>query len=79
MAVDPSVVAARVAGVSYGFLLFDDTGSEWKRDGEQVYDPAHAQPLHPQPPIEAGLRSIPYGLPRRRGQGAACRADRIAR
>ncbi len=35
VAVDPSVVAARIAGVSYGFLLFDDTGSEWKRDGEK--------------------------------------------
>jgi hypothetical protein len=34
VAVDPSVVAARVAGVSHGFLLFDDTGSEWTRDGE---------------------------------------------
>jgi len=29
------VLAARVAGVSKGFLLFDDTGSEWKRDGEK--------------------------------------------
>ncbi len=35
VAVDPSVVAARVAGISYGFLLFDDTGSEWTRNGEQ--------------------------------------------
>ncbi|HTU20934.1 MAG TPA: GDSL-type esterase/lipase family protein [Gemmataceae bacterium] len=35
VAVDPAVVAARVAGVSYGFLLFDDTGSEWTRQGEQ--------------------------------------------
>jgi lysophospholipase L1-like esterase len=35
VAVDPSVVAARVAGISHGFLLFDDTGSEWTRQGEQ--------------------------------------------
>ena len=35
VAVDPSIVAARVAGVSHGFLLFDDTGSEWVRDGEK--------------------------------------------
>ena len=35
VAVDPSIVAARTAGVSYGFLLFDDTGSEWKRDGDK--------------------------------------------
>ena len=40
VAVDPSVVAARVAGVSYGFLLFDDTGSEWKRDGDK-FTPIH--------------------------------------
>ena len=33
--VDPAVVAARVAGISYGFLLFDDTGSEWTRHGEE--------------------------------------------
>ena len=32
--VDPRVVAARVAGLSHGFLLFDDTGSEWTRTGE---------------------------------------------
>jgi hypothetical protein len=35
VAVDPAVVAARTAGISYGFLLFDDTGSEWTRRGEQ--------------------------------------------
>ena len=34
IAVDPSIVAARVAGVSQGFLLFDDTGTEWSRQGE---------------------------------------------
>jgi hypothetical protein len=32
--VDPRVVGARVAGTSYGFLVFDDTGSEWTRDGD---------------------------------------------
>ncbi len=32
--VDPRVVAARVARLSYGFLVFDDTGSEWTRAGE---------------------------------------------
>ncbi|HVS36284.1 MAG TPA: GDSL-type esterase/lipase family protein, partial [Gemmataceae bacterium] len=35
VAVDPSIVADRIAGVSYGFLLFDDTGSEWKREGDK--------------------------------------------
>jgi hypothetical protein len=33
--VDPAVIAARVAGVSHGLLVFDDTGSEWTRNGEQ--------------------------------------------
>jgi hypothetical protein len=33
--VDPRVVAARVAGLSHGFLVFDDTGSEWTRGGEK--------------------------------------------
>jgi hypothetical protein len=35
IAIDPKVVAARVAGISRGFLLFDDTGSEWTREGEK--------------------------------------------
>jgi hypothetical protein len=34
VAVDPVVVAARSAGLSHGFFLFDDTGSEWSRHGE---------------------------------------------
>ncbi len=33
--VPPHLIAARVAGISYGLLLMDDTGSEWKRDGEK--------------------------------------------
>ena len=32
--VSPKVVAARVAGISHGFVVFDDTGSEWTRQGE---------------------------------------------
>ena len=28
------VIAARLAGISHGFLAFDDTGSEWTRNGE---------------------------------------------
>jgi Domain of unknown function (DUF4091) len=35
IAVEPSIVAARVAGISHGFLLFDDSGSEWTREGEK--------------------------------------------
>lgn len=33
--VDPRVMAARAAGVSHGFVLFDDTGSEYKREGDK--------------------------------------------
>ena len=36
IAVAPKVIAARGAGLSRGFLLFDDTGSEWTRDGEKL-------------------------------------------
>jgi hypothetical protein len=32
--VDPAIVSARVAGISHGFFLFDDTGTEWTRRGE---------------------------------------------
>ena len=35
IAVDPSIIAARVAGCSFGLFVFDDTGSEWTRDGEK--------------------------------------------
>lgn len=34
--VAPEVVAARVAGLSYGFVLFDDTGTEVIQDGEDA-------------------------------------------
>jgi hypothetical protein len=32
--VDPAIVSARVAGISHGLFLFDDTGTEWTRKGE---------------------------------------------
>jgi hypothetical protein len=35
IAVEPSIVALRVAGLSWGFFLFDDTGTEWTRRGEE--------------------------------------------
>jgi Domain of unknown function (DUF4091) len=35
ISVDPGVMAARVAGISHGFLLFDDTGTEWTKAGEK--------------------------------------------
>lgn len=35
ISVDPRIVAARVANVSKGFILYDDTGTEWRRDGDK--------------------------------------------
>ncbi|HEX2973786.1 MAG TPA: hypothetical protein VHP11_15750, partial [Tepidisphaeraceae bacterium] len=35
VAVAPDVVAARVAGISFGFVLFDDVGSEYERAGDR--------------------------------------------
>jgi len=32
--VNPLVLEARAAGLSHGFLVFDDTGSEWSRSGD---------------------------------------------
>jgi hypothetical protein len=37
VAVAPKVVAARVAGTNSGFLVFDDTGSEWTRNGDEFH------------------------------------------
>lgn len=34
--VDPRVVAARAAGLSEGFVLFDDVGTEWSRQGDRL-------------------------------------------
>ena len=33
--VDPRVIAARIAGISHGFVVFDDVGNEYTRDGEK--------------------------------------------
>jgi hypothetical protein len=37
IAVDPRVVAARVAGISHGFVVVDDVGSEYEREGERFH------------------------------------------
>src|SRR5437667_275999 len=58
VAVDPAVVAARVAGVSYGFLLFDDTGSEWARQGEKFT--LHHFPNRFVHSRESGAANAPY-------------------
>ncbi|VTS05992.1 GDSL-type esterase/lipase family protein [Tuwongella immobilis] len=56
--VDPRVVQLRLAGISEGFLMFDDTGSEWSRNGE-------AFQMRPFPnryvfSRESGTKSAPY-------------------
>ncbi len=63
--VDPAVVAARVAhhsikagDVCTGFLLFDDTGSEWTREGEK-FTPVH-MPNRFIFSRESGPNSAPY-------------------
>ena len=58
IAVDPLVVAARIAGTSHGFLVFDDIGSEWTRNGEQfTYRIYPNRFVHSR---EAGANSAPY-------------------
>jgi hypothetical protein len=38
--VEPAVLATRVAGLGHGFLVFDDVGSEYTRDGDKfAYHP----------------------------------------
>jgi hypothetical protein len=58
VAVDPVVVAARSAGLSHGFFLFDDTGSEWSRQGE-TFTP-HMFPNRFVYSREGGADSAPY-------------------
>ena len=56
--VDPRVMAARVAGISHGFLAFDDTGSEWTRNGETFHVPAFPQSFRLQPRAEPRKRTL---------------------
>ena len=58
VAVAPEVLAARVAGVSHGLFLYDDTGSEWSRDGE-TFTPK-PMPNRFLQSREAGSASAPY-------------------
>lgn len=56
--VDPAVVACRVAGLSHGFALFDDIGSEYTREGERfAYHPFPNRFLASR---ESGPDSAPY-------------------
>ena len=58
VAVDPRVVAARIAGLSYGFVLFDDVGSEYERRGDEfIY---HVFPNRLIASREAGRGHGPY-------------------
>ena len=58
VAVDPKVVAARVAGISHGFVVFDDVGSEYERDGEEFT--YHLLPNRYISSSEAGKNRAPY-------------------
>ncbi len=58
VAVEPRVVAARVAGLSCGFVVFDDTGSEWTRNGEQFR--RHIFPNRFVHSRESGAKTAPY-------------------
>ncbi|MFP4058619.1 MAG: DNRLRE domain-containing protein, partial [Candidatus Brocadiia bacterium] len=58
VAVDPRVVAARVAGISHGFVVFDDTGSEWTRRGEHFE--VHIFPNRFVHSRESGEATAPY-------------------
>ena len=73
MPVDPLVVAARMAGLSHGFLVFDDTGSEWTRIGRDVYAPALSQSVRLQPRPEPGERSLLHDRAGARRSPAAAR------
>jgi GDSL-like Lipase/Acylhydrolase family len=56
--VDPVILAARVAGISTGLFLFDDTGTEWTRDGQR-----YTQRMFPNRFVhsrESGPESAPY-------------------
>ncbi|MGH7139581.1 MAG: hypothetical protein ACREHD_27865, partial [Pirellulales bacterium] len=58
IAVDPRVIAARVAGCSYGLFVFDDTGSEWSREGDRFK--LHHFPNRFVHSRESGPKNAPY-------------------
>ena len=58
VAVDPKVVAARVAGISHGFVIFDDVGSEYECNGEDFE--YHMFPNRYVSSSEAGKEHAPY-------------------
>lgn len=58
IAVDPAVVAARVAGISHGFVVIDDVGSEYTRDGEKFT--YHMFPNRFVSSREGGKNVVPY-------------------
>lgn len=58
VAVEPIIVALRVANISHGLFLFDDTGTEWTRQGE-----AFTSRLYPNRFVhsrESGEDNAPY-------------------
>ncbi len=58
VAVAPRVLAARVAGISHGFVVFDDIGSEWRRQGGAI--DYHPFPNRFVSSRESGRHTAPY-------------------
>ncbi len=56
--VDPRVVAARIAGISHGFVVFDDVGSEYERRADRFL--YHQFPNRYMASREAGADSAPF-------------------
>ncbi|MEX0776662.1 MAG: hypothetical protein WD042_13245 [Phycisphaeraceae bacterium] len=56
--VEPRVLAARLAGISQGFVVMDDTGSEYQRDGEKFT--YHLFPNRWLDSRESGRNTAPY-------------------
>ncbi|MCY2963367.1 MAG: hypothetical protein NT069_06895 [Planctomycetota bacterium] len=58
IAVEPAVVAARAAGISHGFVVFDDQGSEWSLNAGKLEKRQPANRLVAS--RDAGTRSAPW-------------------
>ena len=58
IAVEPAVVAARVAGISRGFVIMDDVGSEYERQGDKFT--YHLFPNRFAASRESGVGTAPY-------------------
>lgn len=58
VAVEPAVIAARIAGISHGWVVFDDVGSQYTRQGDRFE--YHLFPNRFIDSREAGAKVAPY-------------------